>query len=265
MSSPPTRLWLVGCGNMAGAMLSRWIEVGTLRAENVLVVNRHDRDLPGGVAQVRELPEGPLPDAVMLGMKPFQIDEVAAQHGARFAGVPLLISILAGADEATLAARFPAGTIVRAMPNLPVAIGKGVTLLHASAGRNDAVEALMAPLGLAEWVAETQFDLAASLSGCGPAFTYRFIDALAGAGVALGLSEAQAQRLALATVEGAGLLAAASDASPATLADRVASPRGSTREGLDVLDHESALLRLLTETLAASERRTAEMAAEARG
>jgi pyrroline-5-carboxylate reductase len=256
-------LWLIGCGNMAGAMLRRWIEAGAVDPRRVFVLNRHDRDLPAGVRQGRDFPDEPLPDAVMLGMKPQQLGLIAETHGARIAGVPLLLSILAGVEVATLADRFDAGRIVRVMPNLPVAIGKGVVALH---GPHDpAAEALMAPLGLVEWIGDEKlFDAVTALEGCGPAFVYRFIDALAAAGAALGIPGDQAQRLALATVEGAALLAAQADASPATLADRVASPGGSTRKGLDVLDDGDALQRLLAATLAASERRNAEMAAEAR-
>jgi pyrroline-5-carboxylate reductase len=93
---------------------------------------------------------------------------------------------------------------------------------------------------------------------------FRFADALAQAGAALGLPVDQAARLAMATLEGSAIMAAAADISPAVLADRVASPGGSTREGLNVLDRDEALVTLLTETLAASERRNAEMAAAAR-
>nr|WP_315588878.1 pyrroline-5-carboxylate reductase [Sphingomonas psychrotolerans] len=256
------RLWLLGCGNMAGAMLRRWIASGVVAPENVFVVNRHDRDLPAGVRQGREFPDEPAPDFVQLGMKPYQLDDVAPLVQTLPAGVPL-ISILAGADVATLAERFPGHPIVRAMPNLPVAIGKGVVALHGA--RAPGIDALMAPLGLVEWIEdEALFDNGTVLSGCGPAFVYRFIDALATAGTELGFAPDQAQRLAIATVEGSGLLAADADVAPAVLADRVASPGGSTRQGLNVLDHDDALKALLRATLAASARRTAEMAAEAR-
>lgn len=259
----PDQLWLVGCGNMAGAMLARWIETGTVDPTQVFVVNRAERALPPGVRQGRVFPEGPLPRAVMLGMKPQQLDMIAEAHGARIAGVPLLLSILAGVETATLAERFSAGAIVRAMPNLPVALGKGVVALHGP--RSPDADAMMQPLGLVEWIADEKlFDVVTSLAGSGPGFVYRFIDALASGGEALGLPADQAQRLALATVEGSALLAARSGESPAVLADRVASPGGSTRKGLDVLDHEGALAGLLRETLAASTRRNAEMAAEAR-
>ncbi|WP_262408567.1 pyrroline-5-carboxylate reductase family protein [Sphingomonas sp. JC676] len=260
MSTPgPLRLWLVGCGNMAGAMLRRWIESGAVAAENVFVVNRHDRELPAGVRQGRAFPDEPPPDLIQLGMKPQQIDEIPPLPAGEYG----VISILAGADVATLEGRFPGHPMVRAMPNLPVALGKGVVALHGA--RIPGIDDLMAPLGLVEWIDdEGLFDRGTVLSGCGPAFVYRFIDALAEAGTALGFPAEQAQRLAIATVEGAGLLAAEADAPPSVLADRVASPGGSTRQGLNVLDHDDALKALLGETLAASARRTAEMAAEAR-
>jgi len=262
------RLWLVGCGNMGGAMLHRWIESGAVAADSVHVVNRTDRDLPTGVHQARAFPVGALPDIVMLAMKPQQLDDIAGTHADRLAGVPVLVSILAGVEEQALAARFSADAIVRAMPNLPVAIGKGVVALSsASAGAKAraGMESLMSPLGLVEWIDDPQlFDAVTALEGCGPAFLYRFIDALAAAGAGLGLPQDQAERLALATVEGAARLAGKADVGPGILADRVASPGGSTRAGLNILDREDGLAALLKETLAASTRRNAEMAAAAR-
>lgn len=261
-------LWLIGCGNMGGAMLRRWIDSGVVAADQVDVVNRTDRALPDGVRQARDLPQGPLPDLVMLGMKPQQLDEIATRYADRLAGVPVLLSILAGVEGAALARRFNAGAIVRAMPNLPVGIGKGVVGLHASTPDpelRDQVSALMSPLGLVEWIAdEALFNVVTALAGSGPGFLYRYIDALAEAGAALGLPADQAARLAIATVEGSAMLAATADVSPAELADRVASPGGSTRKGLDVLDRDDALKRLLHETLDAATRRNAEMAAAAR-
>ena len=154
------------------------------------------------------------------------------------------------------------------MPNLPVAIGKGVVALHAAAidtATRDELDRWMAPLGLVEWIAdEAQFDDVTALAGCGPGFVFRFADALAQAGAALGLPADQAARLALATLRGSAIMAADADVAPAVLADRVASPGGSTRQGLNVLDRDEALVRLLTETLAASAARNRDMAAAAR-
>lgn len=251
---------------MAGAMLRRWIASGVVQPGQVTAILRTPRDLPDGVHSVFEVPDAPPPDILMLGVKPQMLGEIAPAYADVRPG--MLVSILAGVEEAELARRFTAGAVVRAMPNLPVAIGKGVVALHsASAGVTErgVIEALMSPLGLVEWIDdEALFDAVTALAGSGPGFVYRFIDALAEAGVALGLPSDQALRLAMATVEGSGMLAAASSETPAVLADRVASPGGSTREGLNVLDRGDALRTLLRETLAAATRRNAEMAAAAR-
>lgn len=265
MTLPRGAVWLLGCGNMGGAMLRRWLDAG-LGAEQVMVVTRTERALPPGVRWLPSLPEAESPEVLVLAVKPQQLDSVAP--ALRAARPTLLLSILAGVEEATLAQRSSAHAIVRAMPNLPVAIGRGVTALFTSATSVEArrmAEALCAPLGHHEWIGEEcLFDAVTALAGSGPGFVFRFADALSRAGAALGMPEDQARRLALATLEGSAIMAAASDESPATLADRVASPGGSTREGLNVLDRDGALLALLTETLRASEQRNREMAAAAR-
>jgi len=264
----PRTIWLFGCGNMAGAMLRCWVESGTVDPAGVTAINPSPPAIPVGVRHSTGLPEGPLPDAVMLGVKPQMLDIVAPALAPRIAGAPLLLSILAGVELASLAQRFDAQAVVRVMPNLPVALGHGAVALHgvdpaSDAGR--ATTALMAPLGLVEWIADERlFDAVTALSGSGPGFVYRFIDALAAAGATLGIPADQALRLAAATVEGAAMLAAKADVSPAALADRVASKGGSTREGLNVLDRDDALVRLLTETLTAARDRNAELAAAAR-
>jgi pyrroline-5-carboxylate reductase len=258
-------LLLIGCGNMGGAMLSRWLAAG-LDPARVTVFSPSGREVPGRVRVVTGLAAAPTPDTIMLAMKPYQLGSVTEAMAAAGFRPDLLVSILAGVELATLRDRFAAGAIVRAMPNLPVAIGKGVVGLYGDEAGRRSAEMLMRPLGVVEWIAdEALFDVVTALAGSGPGFTYRFIDALAAAGAALGLPSEQAARLATATVEGAGLLAAASSESSATLADKVASPRGSTREGLNVLDRDGALVDLLIRTLEAATRRNREMADEARG
>jgi pyrroline-5-carboxylate reductase len=260
-------IWLVGCGNMGGAMLRGWLRSG-IDPATITVIDPGRRGIAAEVRwapHISELPEADRPDTLILAIKPQQLHDFHSQ--APELAPALLVSVLAGVEEATLAALWRADAIVRAMPNLPVAIGKGVTALHTGSGQvsvRDDAATLMAPLGLIEWIGnEELFDAVTALSGCGPGFVFRFIDALAAAGVELGLPADQAQRLALATVEGTGLMAAAATESAATLADRVASPGGSTREGLDVLDRGDALKNLLRDTLAASARRNREMAAGA--
>jgi pyrroline-5-carboxylate reductase len=254
-------IWLIGCGNMAGAMLSRWLAMG-LDPARVTVV---DPALPDvGVRVLTALPEESAPDMLMLGVKPQGLADVAPGLQTASTGA-LLLSILAGTTTAILKKQFPAARgVARIMPNLPVAIGKGAVALYADAAVEDhnSVTNLVAPLGLVEWIDdETLFDAVTALSGSGPAFLYRFIDALAQGGAALGLPADQAARLALATVEGAALTAAASPDSPASLAEKVASRGGSTRAGLNVLDADNALETLVAATLAAAEARNRELAA----
>lgn len=262
-------VWLIGCGNMAGAMLRGWIDAGEDPAR-FHVVNRSPRPLPDGVIREGAPPEGGFGSAIVqLGVKPQMLDEVAPDLAPLVGPATALVSILAGVETASLRRRFPdAATVVRAMPNMPVALRKGaVGLTGEDAGHPLAKEMLRlaAELGTAEWIAdEALFDVVTALSGSGPAFLYRFVDALARGGAALGLDRDQALRLAIATVEGAAAQAAAADEDPRALADRVASPGGSTRKGLDVLDADGALDRLLLDTLEAARRRNAEMAAAAR-
>lgn len=263
-------IWLIGAGNMGGAMLRGWLGAG-IAAERITVIRPSGASVDGGVVVLRApLPDSAAPAVLLLAMKPQKLDEAVPALAPLVGEGTLIVSVLAGVEVASLARRFPRHrAIVRIMPNTPVAIGKGVMLLHAAAGSDgaarDEAEALARPLGLTEWIEdEGLFGAATALSGCGPAFLFRFVDAMAKAGAALGLPEAQAARLALATVEGAAMLAAGSDETPARLADRVASPGGSTRAGLDVIDAGAALDRLMADVLAASARRDREMAAAAR-
>jgi pyrroline-5-carboxylate reductase len=252
---------------MGGAMLHGWL-AGGLDPAMVTVIDPGSPILPDGVRLVQEPPQD-CPDTIMIAVKPQLLSLIAPQIAPLLRPETSLLSIMAGVELATLRDQFVVpDTIVRIMPNTPAAMGKGVLALFSDsqdAAALAAVESLMMPLGLVEWISEERlFDAVTALSGSGPAFLFRFIDALGQAGAALGLPDDQAARFALATVEGAALLAAASEESPFTLAERVASPAGSTRKGLDVLDHSAALRTLMTDTLRAAERRNAEMAAAAR-
>lgn len=263
-------LWLVGAGNMGGAMLRGWLAAG-LDPALVTVIDPHPGALPDGVLALPAPPsDGAAPTTLVLAVKPQLLDMVAPGLAPTLEPQTLLVSILAGVEIASLRRRFATPrAVVRIMPNLPVSIAKGVMALHGdgldAAGRALA-DALVRPLGAVEWIAEEGlFDAVTALSGSGPAFVFRFIDALAEAGAALGLPADQAARMALATVEGAALLAAGSDESAAGLAERVASPKGTTRAGLDVLDEGDAINALVRATLAAAAKRSAELAADARG
>lgn len=264
----PGPLWLAGCGNMAGAMLARWLEEGVDPA-HVSVIRPSGARAGEGVRVTTDYPEDEVPAIVLLAMKPHQLDLAAPALAPILDRETILVSILAGVELASLRARFPAPrTIVRAMPNLPVRIGKGVICLTSDSGDIAAraiVSGLMAVLGHAEWFEdEDGFQLAGVLTGAGPAFLFRTIDALAAAAERLGLSFEQAGRLALKMVEGAAALAGASEDGPEALARKVASPGGTTEAGLRVLDADRALSDLLERTLDAARLRSLEMALEAR-
>jgi len=258
-----------GCGNMGGAMLQGWLAAGMEPAAFTIVDPWLER-APEGVRLLAAAPsEAEGFEVVLLGFKPQQLAEAVSRVAPLVGPRTLLLSILAGVDLETLRRHFPrAAGIVRVMPNLAAALGKSPIGL---AGEVDATcrtltERLMAPLGQAEWLAsEDRMDLVTALAGSGPAFIYRVIDALAQGAAELGLPREQADRLALAMVEGAAALAAGSPHSPGELADRVASPGGTTRAGLDVLDADGRLARLMCDTLRAARDRSAEMTREARG
>lgn len=257
---------MIGCGNMAGAILSCWLGSG-LNPAFVTVVDPGRAAPPApGVALLSALPDAlPAGSVILLGVKPQSLPSVAPVLTPLLGEGHLVISMLAGVTVDSLRAALGSGAdMVRIMPNTPVALGKGVIALFADAGTATAAvtdaQTLLAPLGLVERIAdEAQFNLITALTGCGPAFVFRFIDALSQAAITLGLDEAQAARLALATVEGSAALAMQADEPPAILADKVASKGGMTREGLDVLDEGGRLVTLLTDMMRAAEDRGVEL------
>lgn len=257
-----------GCGNMGGAMLAGWL-AGGFDPAAFTVIDPYLETAPEGVALLKAAPEqgGPV-DVVLLGFKPQQLPASASAIVPFVGQNTLVLSVLAGVDLATLKAAFPAaGAVVRVMPNLSAALGKSPIALcgDATGAFRDTTDALMAPLGQSEWLDdEAIMDLMTALAGSGPAFVYRFIDALATGATALGLPRAQADRLALAMVEGAAALAAASPHAPAELARRVASPGGTTQAGLDVLDADGRINALAEDTLRAARDRSIAMMAEAK-
>lgn len=245
-------------------MLAGWLAAGEDPAR-FAVLDPALPETPAGVALYRNADEAAAAgrhDAVLLGIKPQQLAMLAPGlqqlTGPNAAGGGVIAcSLLAGITLDQLSSAFPqAEAHVRVMPNLAARINKSPVILAERGLAKSAragVLALYDVLGSAVWLEdEAQFDLVTALAGSGPGFVYRFIDALAGAAIDLGLDEATAAKLALATVDGAATLAATSDVSPGALADRVASPGGMTREGLNVLDNGEALRRLLTETLRAT-------------
>lgn len=261
-------IWFVGCGNMARAMVEGWRKAGFDLSDAVAI--RPSGTPVEGVRTVSTLPDDAPPRLAMLGFKPQKLDEVAPELAPRLGPDTVVLSLLAGAEAKSLRARFPqVRSVVRAMPNLPVSERMGVTALYSE----DAGEALrgeigsfIGVLGLAHWCSvEQELGAIGSVAGSGPAFVARFVTALARAGESVGLPSELSLDLTLRTVAGTAALAQAHGEDMASIARRVASPRGTTEAGLAVLDEDEALNRLLAETLAASQRRGRELAAETRG
>ncbi len=247
-----TSLWLIGCGNMGGALRARWHAAGFGAITVVDPVAT-----PSGVTVERVAPATGVPDILILAVKPQVWRDSVAAFAPRIGANTLVVSIMAGVTIAALRAAFPDATLVRAMPNTPARIGQGVTALFTT-GDSDAraqAEALFAPTGATVWLdAEADFDAVTGLSGSGPAYVFAMIEALAHAGTAAGLSPALAEALALATVTGAAALAAEGHATPAELRTAVTSPNGTTAAGLAVLQPQ--LEGLMVATVAAAAERS---------
>jgi len=262
----PAPTWFVGCGNMGSAIIDGWRLAG-IDLSQVVVIRPSGTPI-AGVRTVSSFAEaGAPPKLVVLAFKPQKLDEVAPQLKPWLTGRATIVSILAGAEVASLRARFAgAGAIVRAMPNLPIAIRRGVTALY-STDADDAQKQqlgdLFVALGWAMWtVDEGKLAAIGAVAGAGPAYVARFVDALAKAGEARGLSRETAATIALETVLGTSWMAATTGEAMDSVVKRVASPNGTTEAGLAVLDRK--LDELVGETIGAAARRGAALAADAK-
>jgi len=260
----PTPAWLVGCGNLAGAMVAGWRSAG-VDLSGVTAIRPSGTPVEG-VTTVTALPGSEAPRFVMLGVKPQKLNEVVPGLAPQIGHDTILVSLLAGVSAATLRARFPqARAIVRAMSNLPVAERQGVTALYSEdddAAARATVEALIALLGAAPWCAdEAAFSAIGAVAGSGPAYVARFAAALARGGEGLGLDPDLARAIATQTLVGTATMAQRE--SMADIARRVASPNGTTEQGLAVLDAQDGLQRLVDAMLGAAIARGKQLAAEA--
>jgi pyrroline-5-carboxylate reductase len=264
----PRPTWFVGCGNMGGAVLEGW-RSGGLDLGSVTVIRPSGTPVDGTRTVASVSDAGPPPELLVLAFKPQKLDEVAPQLRPFLSARTVLVSLLAGVEAASLRQRFPGvGTIVRAMPNLPVAIRRGVTGLYSSDAATavrEQVNNLFSALGFAIWMNdEAKLAALGSVAGAGPAYVARFIAALAKAGEKRGLSDEIAEIIARETVLGTAWMSAMKNEDMASIAKRVASPKGTTEAGLAVLDYDQVLDQLIGATIDAAARRGAELAADAR-
>ncbi len=258
-------LVLLGCGKMGSAMLAGWLE-GGLPAGSVSIIDPFPSDWvkAQGVHVNEDLPAQPA--IVLIAVKPQMMGAALPTLQALGGGGTLFVSVAAGTSIATFEEILGAGTpIVRAMPNTPAAVGRGITALignaHTSSEDVDLAEGLLSAVGQTVRLdSEAQMDAVTGVSGSGPAYVFHLIETLAAAGEAQGLPAELAMQLAKATVAGAGALAEAAEESPGQLRVNVTSPNGTTQAALEVLMNETdGFPALLPKAVAAATNRSKEL------
>jgi len=265
-------LLLAGAGNMGYALLTGWLEQG-LDPARVIVqdpdptervkqkLDSHGIDVR---AEVRSLPRPPA--VIVVAVKPQVMDEVFPLLAPLAHKDTVVLSVAAGRRIDGFEAYLPAETaVVRAMPNTPASVGRGITVAvgntRVTPAQRAVCDALLRAVGEVAWVDdEGLIDAVTAVSGSGPAYVFYLAECLASAGVEAGLPAGLAQQLARWTVAGAGELLHRSELEPAVLRQNVTSPNGTTFAALQVLMREDGLARLMREAVAAAARRSRELA-----
>lgn len=264
----PGPLLLVGAGKMGQAMLDGWLARG-LNPRKVVVVEPQPvktiKALAKRGAKVNPKTPGQAA-AIVIAVKPQTAPDAVPPLVDSVGKGTLVLSIMAGRTLRFIEERLPAGTaIVRAMPNTPAAVARGITVAcanaHVTAKQRKLATSLLAAIGKVEWVDdEGLIDAVTAVSGSGPAYVFLLAEAMTKAGIAAGLPADLAGRLARETVAGSGELLHRSDLDAATLRQNVTSPGGTTAAALGVLMGPSGFESLLTEAIAAAARRSRELA-----
>jgi pyrroline-5-carboxylate reductase len=237
----------VGAGNMAGALIRGLIGTATVPAERIIAADPDQDRLSALRSELGIRVTGDNAEAVrdatvvVLATKPQVFEEVLPGIAAAVGADALLVSIAAGISSRDIEHAFPEGSrVVRTMPNTPALVGAGATAIapgsRATDDDLDLVETLFRSVGIAVRVPEEQIDAVTGLSGSGPAYVFAMIEALRDAGTREGLPEETALRLASQTVFGAARLLLDQGETPEVLRERVTSPGGTTRAGLDALE-----------------------------
>jgi pyrroline-5-carboxylate reductase len=257
---------LAGAGKMGGAMLTGWL-AGGLDAKRVVVIEPMPSPEISALAakgiQLNPKDAGTV-ETLVIAVKPQSFREAGAVLKSHVAASTLVVSIMAGTPMKSLQ-EVCGGAVVRAMPNTPAAIGRGITVAVAarnvSAAQRATSDALLRATGSVEWVDdEGLMDAVTAVSGSGPAYIFLLAEELARAGVAAGLPEALAIRLARETVAGSGELLHRSELPSSTLRQNVTSPGGTTAAALEVLMGNDGLQQLMTRAIAAATARSKELA-----
>ena len=261
---------LIGAGNMGGAMLRGWLASG-IDAGDILVLDPSPRpDMLDLIARhgLRHITE-PVADVAagvfFIAVKPQMMEKVLPGLNAMKGAATLSVSIAAGTPISTLERHLGEGAVVRAMPNTPAMVGRGITAAvpnaRVSASQRAAVDSLLSVSGPVEWLEdEALIDAVTAVSGSGPAYVFLLVECMAEAGRVGGLPADLAMRLARATVSGAGEMLHQSPDTAAQLRANVTSPGGTTAAALAVLVGDDGLGPLIEKAVAAAKRRSQELA-----
>jgi pyrroline-5-carboxylate reductase len=263
-----TPILMLGAGRMGGAIVEGWARAGAFAGSDLMIVDPQPSDV--ALAAARSGARLNPPDAdlaaartVILAVKPQKWLEAAGQYASWLSPDAVIISIAAGVGSQTIAKEFGGRTVARVMPTTAAAICQGTASLYADdPAAMSRAHALFEPLGtVIDLTDEAQIHAATAVSGSAPAYLYAFIESLEAAGVAVGLSAADASRLARSTITGAAALLAQTGEQPAELRRQVTSPQGTTEAAMNVLLGEHGLPPLMREAVAAALRRSKELGA----
>jgi pyrroline-5-carboxylate reductase len=259
---------LAGAGKMGGAMLTGWLAQGLDPMRVAVIEPQPSPEISAlttkGIRLNPSARDIGKVDTLVVAVKPQSFREAAAALKPFVGASTLAVSIMAGTTIATIG-QVCGGVVVRAMPNTPAAIGRGITVAVAarnvSAAQRATADALLRATGSVEWIDdESLMDAVTAVSGSGPAYIFLLAEELARAGVEAGLPEELATRLARETVAGSGELLHRSELASATLRQNVTSPGGTTAAALDVLMAKDGLQPLMIRAIAAAKKRSKDLA-----
>ena len=257
----------IGGGNMATALIHGLLEAGVAEPSRLLVSDVRPESLAQlnaryGVQTTRDNRKACACDVVVLAVKPQSFPSLLPELAPWIAASSLVISIAAGVPVHAVEHCLPHARVVRAMPNTPALVSAGATALAAGklagAGELALAETIFASVGRVVRVADAEMDAVTALSGSGPAYVFLLAEALANAGVALGLSRETASILATQTLYGAGKLLHESSEAPQALRSKVTSPGGTTAAGIAELEKQG-FARAVEACLRAASQRGAEL------
>jgi pyrroline-5-carboxylate reductase len=265
----PGPLVLIGAGKMGGALLDGWLNFG-FDPGRIMVIEPQPTPAMSALG-ARGLHLNPNAAqlagaaAVVIAVKPQAAAEALAAAAPSIAASTVVVSIMAGRTLLSLANGLPRGCpLVRAMPNLPAAIGRGITVAVARGAnpqQHKLAGDLLSATGTVEWIEdESLMDAVTAVSGSGPAYVFLLAEALALAGIEAGLPPELAEKLARETISGSGELLRQTNVDAALLRENVTSPGGTTAAALAILMGQNGLVSLMTRAVAAATDRSRQLA-----